>query len=161
MLEILVGPIASGKSTFCKRKAKGGAIIVNDDSIVTALHGGDYTLYSKKLKPVYKSVENAAIQAGLMMGRLVVVDRPNHSAAMRRRYIALGKSFDAKVTVVLFKREPPEVHAKRRFYNDHRDLPLQHWEEACRIHESLYEPPDKDREGFDYLLDMEKWDLTK
>ena len=51
MLELLVGPIASGKSTYSNKAAKEGAIIVNDDAIVTALHGGDHTLYDKALKP--------------------------------------------------------------------------------------------------------------
>jgi hypothetical protein len=52
----------------------------------------------------------------------------------------------------MFKREDPLTHAKRRFYSNHRNLSLQHWEKTCKIHESLYEPPDREREGFDVLI---------
>jgi len=151
-LEILVGPIASGKSTYCQGRAKEGAIIVNDDAIVTALHGGDYTLYSKDMKPLYKLVENVVVHGGLTMGKLVIIDRPNHKASMRRRYIGIAKSLDALITLIMFKRESPLTHAKRRFFSNHRNLSLQHWEKACKIHESLFDPPDKEREGFDSLI---------
>jgi len=153
-LEILVGPIASGKSTYCEQKAKDGAIIVNDDAIVTALHGGNYTLYSEDLKPLYKLAENVVVHGALTMGKLVIIDRPNHRASMRRRYIGLAKSLDLPVTIVMFKRESPLVHAKRRFFSNHRNLSLQHWEKTCKIHETLYEPPDADREGFDEIVEV-------
>ncbi len=117
-LELLVGPIASGKSTYCRKAAAEGAIILNDDSIVTAIHGGDYTLYKEALKPLYKSIETAIVSTALAMGLRVVVDRPNHSRKMRRRFIGLAHSLDAKVQLVMFKREIPEVHGERRFKSD-------------------------------------------
>jgi len=49
-IQILVGMIASGKSTYSKHAARLGFIVVNDDAIVNAVHGEDYTLYDKKLK---------------------------------------------------------------------------------------------------------------
>ena len=47
MIYVLVGPIASGKSTYAQKMAvERGALIVNDDSIVTAIQG-ENTLYNK------------------------------------------------------------------------------------------------------------------
>jgi predicted kinase len=152
-VELLVGPIASGKSTYCRKAASEGAIILNDDSIVTAVHGGDYRLYSKSLKPLYKSIENTIVSVALAMGLRLVIDRPNHSAKMRRRYIGLAHSFDCNVEIVLFKRESPEVHAQRRFDSDSRGKTLDHWIDAARYHESIYEPPNQSVEQFDTLVE--------
>ena len=148
-LELLVGPIASGKSTYCRTAAKEGAIIVNDDAIVIAVHGGDYFLYQKSLKPLYKSIENCIVGTALAMGKVVIVDRPNHSISMRRRYIGLGKSFDAIVRVVMFERHDPKVHRKRRFDGDSRGTSLESWIKIAQHHEDLYEQPDPDMEHFD------------
>lgn len=150
-LELLCGPIASGKSTYCRQAANEGAIILNDDSIVTAIHGGDYRLYNKSLKPLYKSVENSLISTALAMGLRVVVDRPNHSIKMRQRYIAIGKSFDVPVEVILFKRELPEIHGERRFKSDARGHDLNYWIDVARAHERLFETPDKNLEMFDSI----------
>ena len=149
-LEILVGPIASGKSTYCRQAAEEGAVIVNDDAIVTGIHAGTYGLYNEGLKPLYKAVENTIIQMGLAMGRRVIVDRPNHSRKMRRRYIALGLSMDVPVCIVMMKRESPEVHAARRA-KESRGYSYEHWLEAAQLHEALYEAPCK-AEGFHEII---------
>ncbi len=38
-VELLVGMIASGKSTYARRRAAEGAIIICDDAVKAALHG--------------------------------------------------------------------------------------------------------------------------
>lgn len=155
-LELLVGPIASGKSTYCKQAASEGAIILNDDSIVTAVHAGDYTLYDKALKPLYKGLENHLVCMALAMGRRLVVDRPNHSVKMRRRYIGLAHSFDIPVRLVLFKRDTPEVHGQRRFNSDSRGHSLEYWVDVAKAHDKIYEAPDQAREQFDEIEEY-KW----
>lgn len=157
-LELLCGPIASGKSTYSRKAASEGAIILNDDSIVNAVHGGDYCLYKKSLKPLYKSIENTLVCTALSMGLRVVIDRPNYSIKMRRRYIGLAHSLDAKVEIVMFKRESPEVHGNRRFNSDSRGHTLDYWIDAARHHESLYQPPDQTIEQFDSLIE---WDFSQ
>ena len=157
-LELLCGPIASGKSTYCRTAAKEGAIILNDDSIVNAVHAGDYCLYNESLKPLYKSVENTLVCTALAMGLRLVIDRPNHSIRMRRRYIGLAHSFDATVELVMFKREIPEVHGERRFNSDSRGHTLDYWTNVARYHDSIYQPPDKTIEQFDSLIE---WNFPK
>lgn len=153
MLELLVGPIASGKSTYCRKAASEGAIILNDDSIVNAVHGGDYCLYEKSLKPLYKGVENTIVCMALSMGRRLIIDRPNHSKKMRRRYIGLAHSFDTSVQIVMFKRETPEVHGERRFNSDARGHSLDYWVDVAIAQQKIYEAPDKDIEQFDDLIE--------
>lgn len=157
MIELLVGPIASGKSTYCNIMATEGAIIVNDDSIVTAVHGGNYNLYKDSLKPLYKNIENSIIGTAISMGLKVVIDRPNHSMKMRNRYIALGNSFDVPVNLIMFQREAPEIHAERRFKSDSRGHSLQYWIDVARNHDSLYEAPCEPLENFSEIV---FWDFN-
>lgn len=154
-LELLVGNIASGKSTYCKESAENGNIIVNDDAIVNVVHAGNYKLYRKEFKPIYKSAENAILSTALVMGHSVTIDRPNHTIAMRRRYIGLAKSFDADVKIIMFKWDTPEIHARRRFESDSRGLSYEYWLEVARKHADNYEPPNVDVENYDELVSFE------
>lgn len=156
-LDLLCGPIASGKSTYCRQAAQDGAIILNDDSIVTSVHAGDYRLYNEKLKPLYKSVENSLVCTTLAMGLRLVVDRPNHTMKMRRRYIGLAHSFDIPVRLVMFKREIPQVHGERRFKSDARGHSLDYWVKVAEYHDKIFEVPDASVEQFDELIE---WDFV-
>jgi hypothetical protein len=65
MMEILVGPIASGKSTYARKRAAEGALIINDDALVAMLHAGDDTRYNTHNKNTYNAIETAAIVPSL------------------------------------------------------------------------------------------------
>ena len=151
-VEVLVGTIASGKSTYCKRRAKEGAVIINDDSIVEAIHAGDYTLYDKKLKPLYKSVEVAIFSSAVLLGRDIVIDRGlSLTVHSRKRWIGLAKSFDYACLARIFKFDLPYEHARRRFNSDSRGLDFIYWWNVALQHTSVYERPSID-EGFDYIF---------
>jgi predicted kinase len=148
-LQVLVGMIASGKSTYAKNAARNGALCVNDDSIVNMLHADDYTLYNKDLKVLYKSIENMVIGTGLSMGKLVVVDRGlNVSKEGRQRWLSLAKSFDVPCEALIFKNEGAEVHARRRNGSDSRGHPDSYWERVATIHNNIWVEPSIE-EGFD------------
>jgi len=151
MIEVLVGPIASGKSTYARKRAEMGAVIVNNDAIVTAVHGGIYTAYNKALKPFYKAVETFMITTALAMGRDVVIDRTNMNRGTRLRYTSLAKAFGTKAYAVLFQDEGPEVHARRRTDSDSRGWGYEYWLEAAQAHQKNASHPSKD-EGFDIVL---------
>jgi predicted kinase len=148
-IQVLCGMICSCKSTYCKNAAKNNIIILNDDDIVKTLHGGDYTLYDKKIKLIYKSVENQIISSSLAMGRSVIVDRGlNISIKGRKRWIALANSFDILCEAIIFKRETPEIHATRRYYHDNRGHTYEYWLKVAQHHNSIYNEPTLE-EGFD------------
>lgn len=154
MVEILVGPICSGKSTFTRRRAAAGAVVVNDDAIVTAVHGGDYTLYSKALKPLYKQVEMCLIAGAASLGRDVVIDRANNmSPACRRKYVGFAKAIGQEVVAVVFPNAGPAEHARRRFAHDARGLTLDHWVKAAGHHEAGFATPDQ-LEGIDRVVSL-------
>lgn len=146
---VLVGYIASGKSSYCKNAARSGAIIINDDSIVNMLHAGDYTLYDKELKFLYKVTENQILGTSLAMHRTVIIDRGlNVSKRGRQRWIALAKSFDVQCEAIVFHHDKLAVHAKRRFESDNRGHSYEYWLNVANEHNKIYEEPTRD-EGFD------------
>lgn len=154
IVEVLIGPIASGKSTYCKKKAKEGFIIINDDSIVNAMHANNYLLYEESLKPLYKGIENTALHLALSLGKSVIIDRPNYSIGMRRRYIAIANSLDIPVVAIKFKDEGAEEHVKRRMESDGRGSKQEYWEMVYNIHKKLYEEPSLS-EGFSGIIEAE------
>lgn len=141
-VELLVGPLASGKSTYSARAAAKGFVIVSDDAIVNVVHGGVYTLYDPALKPLYKSTENHLLTTAIAMGRSVVVDRGlNCSKASRERWIAIARSMDVPCEAVVFKDEGPEVHAKRRAEADGRGISEEGWLWIAKAHKERYSCP--------------------
>jgi predicted kinase len=155
-VEILVGMIASGKSTYCQKRASEGAIIINDDAIVTAVHGGDYTLYDENLKHLYKSITNNILHMSLALGKHVVIDRPGITRSQRRRPIALANSLEASAVIIKFPMESPEIHAKRRYDHDDRGHTYTKWLDVARYHASIYEEPNEN-EGYGMIIHIDSF----
>lgn len=145
---ILCGMICSGKTTYTKNAAKNGMICINDDSIVSMLHGNDYTLYNKEFKILYKTIENSIISIALAMKKTVLIDRGlNISIEGRNRWVALARSFDIPCEAIVFQNEGPEIHAKRRFQTDSRGYDFEYWLKVANNHQDKYEIPTL-KEGF-------------
>jgi hypothetical protein len=157
ILEVLCGMICSGKSSWAKQRAKEGWLVMNDDGIVNMLHGGDYTLYDKDLKPLYKSVEDHVLHSVVLLGRNLVIDRGlDISVKARRRWIVLAGALDVPVRAVCFERFSPEVHGTRRFQSDSRGHTEAYWIEVARAHDRRYQEPTTD-EGFSEII-QKKWE---
>jgi len=140
-MTLLVGPIASGKSTYARTRARqDGALIVCDDALVLAVHGGDYSLYSARRKALYVALETAIITHARATGTDVVIDRGCRTVAQRARFASLGRSLGFAVDAVLFPWETPDVHALRRFNHDPRGLSLAKWQEVARAHHAEFQP---------------------
>jgi predicted kinase len=156
MIEVLCGTIASGKSTWAKNRAEEGCIIVNDDAIVNAVHGGIYTLYKEYLKPLYKSIEDHIFHTAIAMGKGVVIDKGlSLSVASRQRWIALGHSLDVPVHAVIFEFFDAEIHGRRRTEDDPRGWDLAYWTKVAQAHIDRYEIPTVE-EGFDTVV-TQRW----
>jgi len=142
ILYVLVGCIASGKSSYCKNAAKAGFIIINDDSIVNMCHADDYTLYDKRLKILYKSIEHTMLGTSLCLGKPIIIDRGlDVSIKGRQRWLALAKSYDVECHAIVLPRSTPEVHAERRTNSDARGYNYAYWLNVAKHHDSIYNVP--------------------
>ena len=147
-LQLLCGPIASGKSSYSKNAANNGIICVNDDAIVQMLHGNNYSLYNENLKLLYKSIENNVVSTALAMNKQVLIDRGlNCSIRGRKRWLALANSFDVLCEAIIFKNEGSRAHAERRTINDSRGHSFEYWLNVAELHNKEYEEPTVE-EGF-------------
>jgi predicted kinase len=155
MIEVLVGMVGSGKSTYTSKRARGGAIILNDDSLVQSLHGGNYKLYDQKLKALYKSLTMAAACQAVAIGRDIVVDATNLTRKTRARWVGLAHMLDQQVICTTFKVETHEIHAKRRADHDGRGYNYDHWLEIIKSHFNNYDPP-SNSEGFNSVIEVEQ-----
>lgn len=158
MIEILFGPIASGKSTYARKRAEEGAIIVNDDAIVTALHGGNYSLYRETLKPVYKAAQSAMISHALIDRQDVVVDTTARHRPTRDRLRLTALAFDTSSRLVIFRRGyfSGVEDGERRYEADPRGLTLEQWRDIGRRHAGTYDPLTPSEEKlYTYITDID------
>lgn len=161
VIECLVGPIASGKSTFARKRADEGALCVAHDDLCAMLHAHrDGKGYEDGLRECYRRMEESIAWAALAAGRDVVIDRTHLTAESRRRWILWALYYDAlntfedqgpvtPVVAVVFPDEGPHVHAHRRFDADARGRSLTDWFMVAEHHaEQARAEPIDISEGF-------------
>lgn len=136
-LVILTGNIGSGKSLLASKYAKRGHVVVNMDSIVKMIHGGEYGMYDVNKKPVYHKVEQECIRTALSLGFSVVVDRTNMKISDRKRYINIGKDYDIQIHSHDFGPGNKKT-LKRRLKNPH-GIPVSTWESVHKYMAGSYE----------------------
>ena len=147
-IEILCGPVASGKSTYSRQRAEEGYVIVNNDAIVTAVHGGNYRLYDEFLKPVYKSIHSAMIHTAVTAGRNVVIDDCHLTRSTRTRLAELAKCLGCSYYFIVFPWEAPPVHAVRRIEQDPRGYSYDEWLQIIKGHRERWEPLTDEEQKF-------------
>lgn len=136
-----IGTIASGKSTLAGVMASRRVLIINDDSVVTMLHGGNYLGWRRELKEVYRASMMGIAKEALLRRHSVVVDNCGLTARRRARFIAVAREAGAEAVAVRFRFDTPEEHARRRFEHDSRGVSLGKWTEIARHHFGELEPP--------------------
>jgi hypothetical protein len=160
MIKILFGPIASGKSTYARRSAEGGAFVVNDDAIVMACHGGVYAAYEELHKPLYKLLELQIIHYAVHDGADVIIDRPNLKRNTRERYIQIANALDVTCGIVTFRGGAFSgvSDGYRRWASDDRGHDLEYWHEVgCQHARQVEEPSDIEWQAYDFIEPI-KWD---
>jgi predicted kinase len=141
MIEVLVGTIASGKSTWCLEKAKEGWLIINDDAIVSMLHGGLYA-YRQDLKILYKSIETHIFHMCVALGYDIIIDKGlNLTVASRKRWISLAQSVDEQIRARVFPFSTAKVHAERRMKHESRSFSYEKWLNIAQEHIKRFEWP--------------------
>jgi hypothetical protein len=166
-LEILCGMIGSGKSTYARRRADEGALVVCHDDLSTMLHARPR--YEQGLRACYRKMEESLAWAALNAGRDVIVDRTHLTAESRRRWVRWAADYDAMNTfegrgpktpvfAIDFPIGPPGEHARRRYLADPRGRPFHEWYKvACHHREQADAEPLSESEGFARIITVPSW----
>lgn len=146
-IELLVGMIASGKSTYAAERASDEALVVSHDALTAMLHS-EYR-YEQTLRETYLRMQEAIVKAAIDAGRDVVIDRTHLTKLSRQHWISIAANWGVPIVAVVFPRETPETHALRRYMCDHRGRSYEDWLQVARIHEAqAIAEPYKQDEGF-------------
>jgi predicted kinase len=146
-ITILVGNIASGKSTLVK--ASGCDQIVSRDAWRYKLSAGEY-----KFDPLLESFIAKCCEAELLAyckaGLPVIIDETNMTMRSRSWCMYLIPEDYRKVAIV-FPDRGEESHVKARLSANHGSVPEATWREVYRRKKSQYQEPTK-AEGFDDIF---------
>lgn len=162
-LEVLVGLIASGKSTYARKRADEGAMIVCHDDLTEMLHGR--YRYEQANRELYRRMEESLAREALLAGKDVVIDRTHLTRESRRRWIrfaneigetfrlAYGGNEPVPVVAVVFPIVTAYEHAARRYDHDNRGRPFAEWFKVALHHEGqMKAEPLEIVEGFDEIV---------
>ena len=137
-LEILIGNIASGKSTYAKKRAAEGWLVVCDDDIILMLLGHRYQLYKTSMRGLVLQLMQDVTRCLILADCDVVVDSTWNADYPVYEY--WKTRFTDEVLTKVFPREASEVHAARRMLHDSRGISYHEWlEVAQRIGKSIEE----------------------
>lgn len=160
-LEILVGMVGSGKSTYARSRARQGALVICHDDLTEMLHA-EYR-YEPELKAVYRKMEEQLAFTALKAGKDVIIDRTHLTRESRQRWVGFRDGCRANdrdfpevlLVAVVFPLEPPEVHAERRFASDARGRSFDEWLFVARHHheQATAEPISFQEVGFDCVCE--------
>jgi predicted kinase len=147
MIEVLVGMIASGKSTYARRRADEGALVVCHDDLTEMLHAR--YRYEQELRSLYREMEEGLAATAIKHGKDVIIDRTHLTHESRARWIGFGVVWGCPVIAVAFPITGPYQHAFLRHQDDDRGRSYEEWLQVARHHhsQSLAEPLSAD-EGF-------------
>ncbi len=161
-IELLVGMIASGKSTYARKRADEGALVVSHDDLTQMLHAR--YRYEQGLRDVYRRMEEALALHAIKAGRDVVIDRTHLTLESRKRWIELARRespFTVPILAVVFPIESPLDHAGRRFETDPRGRSDEDWLRVAEHHyKQAQAEPISQWEGFDAILNITQSEVT-
>lgn len=151
-IEVLVGMIGSGKSSYARWRADQGALVICHDDLTQMLHGR--YRYEPELRACYRAMQIQLAQNGIVAGRDVIIDRNHLTRESRAFWIDVARrSENTPIVAVPFPIGSAEDHARRRFYADARGRSYEEWLKVALHHEAqAAAEPLLATEGFDAIL---------
>lgn len=148
-ITLLVGMIASGKSTYARNRAERGALIISHDGLTEMLHG-EYR-YEQALRETYRAMEESLVELALHAGRDVVIDRTHLTRESRTRWTQVAKEMPCPIRAVVFPVTMARIHAMRRWTHAARGRAFDEWFKVAIHHAKQWEAEpiaDWQAEGF-------------
>jgi predicted kinase len=149
VIEVLVGMIASGKSTYARKRADTGAIVVCHDDLTEMVHA--CYRYDQALHETYHRMEESLVRHALDAGRDVVIDRTHLTLKSRARWVKFAAYHHSFVSAIVFPKESLTTHASRRYKSDSRGKSSAFWHGVARSHAGKFQPVGES-EGFSRII---------
>lgn len=157
-VKILIGMIASGKSTYARGCAREGALVICHDDLTEMLHA-EYR-YEQESRDIYRMMEDSLLEIAVNFNKDVVIDRTHLTRESRSRWTRFHRVTMQPVsfTAVVFPFESPEVHAKRRFEHDSRGRSYEEWLQVANHHHNQWKQGHLGGdEGFSEIVKIESF----
>jgi predicted kinase len=156
---ILIGNIASGKTTLSKEYYRKGYLVVCADEIRNMLSVDNYIFDYELEDNVIHEATHSITENILKLNKDVVIDETMMKVKYRKAYIDLAKKYNYKVIGIVLADYGKEVHVERRMKDNARNCSAKLWSEVYERMSNNYEKPTLE-EGFDELYFRVKQDKT-
>lgn len=150
-MQILIGNIGSGKSTYCKEKVKEEYIIISKDDLRYSIGAGNY-IFNLNYE---QSISNCMLEFFHSLSQLndikIIIDETNMDKESRKFYLYWGKYYKYTKIAMIFPSLTKEESVKRRLQSNHGNTSKEVWDEVWERKNTIYEEPTKE-EGFDIIM---------
>jgi len=153
-LILLVGNIASGKSTEAKKWVDNGYRAISRDAVRYMVGAGDYT-FDSDLEPTIKKGTLALLKEFLKDEVDIIYDEVNVSKRLREPTIKLAKQYGYNIVVVEMPRLEQKISVDRRLNAPHGQIDKSVWEIVWENFDEMYEEPTID-EGINNIIRITK-----
>lgn len=141
---VLVGNIASGKSTFCN---SGEMEVISKDDLRYCIRPGEY-VFDVDCEGLIQMLIKEKLRCSILGGESVIIDETNMSVDSRKWVLDMCKDMGATPVAIVFPDRGEDSHVYARLKDNHGDTSESTWREVYRRKYSQYVMPTKE-EGFD------------
>lgn len=117
---IMIGNIASGKSTYSKKLVEKDYRVISRDAIRYMVGAGKYT-FDIDLEPTIKKGTQALLEEFLKDDVNIVHDEVNINKKLREPTIKLAKKYNYKIIAIVIPKVEKELSVNRRLNQPHGD----------------------------------------
>jgi predicted kinase len=144
-IHIIVGNIASGKTTLARKLAKSGAMIISLDALRWMRAGGEYE-YDEKWEPILRRSEEKILETAMFYKTDIVLDDARFVLASHRHVVArLAKEKGYTVVTHVMPRLSMQESVERRLKeNFNQKITKKTWENVWKKFDVMYVEPSED-----------------
>lgn len=151
-IQILIGNIGAGKSTYVKRMVDKGYVVISKDALRYMVGGGQY-IYDEALEPVIHTMATGILLLLVFSRKNIIIDETNMSITERKDFMQYKYILDYKYTAIVFPKLSKEESVARRLQANHGVTPKEVWEQVWERKNAEYEEPTKE-EGFYNIVNL-------
>lgn len=157
-ITILVGNIASGKSTYIRDNWEEGTFLISKDDhrkAISSYKNKDY-IWDETLEEFIHDIILDCFEAALYLNiENIILDETNMAIETRAPYVMLAMKYGYELEAIVFPDYGEGVHVERRMSDNHgKECSEEMWREVYNRKKDRYEEPSIE-EGFNNIIFIE------